>query len=227
MNMHLAALLAASLLSVSPEVLVLRSGETIAVRQVVSADEQRIVFRDAHGVLFSLPMSEIDLERTERQGGTDDSGRTREDRARRSRLAVSDDEKERLLRTLEKTARPGSSPAPLRRNEAAAEPEETENDTTADEEFWRARGRAARERIADAEYDLEEAIRYERELNAFLLAMAGPSGIPEVYGPYMRDLSIIRERIPRLREEVSRARDAFDELKTEANRAGAMPGWLR
>jgi hypothetical protein len=231
MQMHLTVILAVALLASSPEVLILRSGEAVPIRRVVSLSETRIVFESPTGVLFSLPLSELDVEKTadgesaENVGVSAGTARSND----KLRLAVADEEKERLLRTLEKTARRGMPPPQFEKPPVAGDPHdsaETSGARSLAEGQWRERGRAARERIAEAEFLLREAERYERELNAFLLAMASPYGIPEVYSAYMRDLADTRSRIPMLREEVSRAREAFETLKTEANRAGALPGWL-
>lgn len=230
--MHVVALLAVVLVATPPEVIVLRSGKALPIRRVVTVGEKRIVFESPTGVLFSLALSEVDLETTALGGSPGNAGASeatsRSEKS--SRLAVNHEEKERLLRNLEKTARRGVPPAQIDEPQGTGETHDSSASSEArslEERQWRERGRAARKRIAEAEFHLREAERYERELNAFLLAMAGTSGIPEVYSPYMRDLADMRSRIPMLRDGVSRAREAFEELKSEANRAGALPGWLR
>ena len=239
--MPLASILVAVLLATSSEVIVLRSGERIPVQEILSREGGQIVFRDTKGVLYSLPLNDGDSVTTVREEASKkpepaeaeaEAGISPHDD--KMKLAVSAEEKERLLRTLEKTARRGTPPVlPEAEPEEEAEPGETEpgeaESTKEDDEEqrWRARAQAARDRVAQAEAQLDEAIRHERALNDFLLYVGGASGNADQHSNLMNDLADTRDRIPRLREAVDEARQALSDLQTEANRAGVLPGWLR
>ena len=218
-----------------PSELVLHDGGTIPIREIVVVENDRLLYRDALGTLYSIPLHEVDLE------GTTDPHRkpvTRRSQAVSTTdrkpplpaLRVSAEEKERILHDLEKNARQA---VPLERStepQSAKGPlDDLERPTEAveDESEWREQARRLRNRIDDSRSSLEEARRRERELNDFILFVAGSSGNADGYARYVAELADVRENIPRLETALKRAEEAYSSFTELARRRGILPGWLR
>ena len=89
--------------------LVLRSGHQIAVDGPVREDNGRIIFRGADGMLYSLAATDVDVNKT-RSASSQAATAAPSEGDRRVKLRVSDSERERLLRELERNH--SGQPAP-------------------------------------------------------------------------------------------------------------------
>lgn len=113
-----------------------------------------------------------------------------------------------------------------------AEPGSDREARKADEEYWRGRGRTAREAVKQAEDDLDKAKARLDEPDG-----RGPAGQPlPVDGMKLDPHRQLTKSDERLRREedvkdaeaaLERARQDLADLEEEARQAGALPGWLR
>jgi hypothetical protein len=229
-------LLAASFLTSPVEQIVLRSGAVMNVTEVVRLERGRVIVAGADGALFSIRLSDIDVEATDarlqadgKPDGTRDAPRQpatdeREDLPRK--LPVSEDEKRRILAEMEKRSHTGrASPQPTYAEE---EPDlKVAVRGKSDEEEWRRRSRAHRDAVERAQRELDLAIRQERQLNDVVLFLAGRSGDASNYGYLVHQLQDVRSMIPRLRISLEQAERAWQRFQDDARRQGVLPGWLR
>lgn len=228
----------AGLLTGPVDLLVLESGATLNIREVVSAADGRVTFIGLDGVLYSLPLSAVDVEETDRRAAwrrardpePKDAEPVGEPLPWASRLPDTP-QKERLLALMKKGIHrdaegTGEQPASELYEEA---PSGVEIDVEAgpDEAEWRSAAEAHRSRIEMMEIDLKLLQQRERQLNDHLLFVAGNSGHAGPWGYLVIELEDIRGAIPRVRAALDLARKEFAELQARARRAGAPPGWLR
>lgn len=225
----------AGLLTGPVDLLVLESGATLNIREVVSAGDGRVTFIGLDGVLYSLPLSAVDVEETDRRAS---AKRANEPEPKRdepageplpwaSRLPDTP-QKERLLALMKRGIHrdaEGTEPA----GELYESPSGVEIDVEAgpDEEEWRSAAAAHRSRIEMMEIDLKLLQQRERQLNDHLLFVAGNSGNAGPWGYLVIELEDIRGAIPRVRAALDLARKEFAALQARARRAGVPPGWLR
>ena len=90
----------AALATATPPALVLRSGVTIPVSGRVTEVGDTVVFR-SNGTLYSIRSSEVDVELTNRLA--EESLRPRKEESNVASLKVSAEERDRLLRELQKS----------------------------------------------------------------------------------------------------------------------------
>ncbi|HUO84492.1 MAG TPA: hypothetical protein VM534_05180 [Thermoanaerobaculia bacterium] len=225
MRMIAASPLLMFVLLLAPEWIVLRSGERIEVQEIVSRSERTIVFRDTVGTLYSLPADEVRVESSDPGSGT--RGKLDAETSRpgvpadkplgEAKLAVSAEEKQRILEKLEQTAGPGSPPPAMETAAAGDEPAEREAAETREEAERAAESRAeryarAQEAIDRAQARLGGLIEEEKQLSSALLYFAGPGGNVDLYHQWFNRLADVRTLIPRAREDLSRARQALQQV---------------
>jgi hypothetical protein len=229
-------LLAASFLTSPVEQIVLRSGAVMNVTEVVRLERGRVIFAGADGALFSIRLSDIDVEATDARlqaggkpgaaGDAPGQSASEEGEYLRRRLPVSEEEKRRILAEMEARSHTGR---------AAPQPayEEPEPDLRVairgktDEEEWRRRSRAHRDAVERVQRELDLAIRQERQLNDVVLFLAGRSQDASNYGYLVHQLQDVRSMIPRIRISLEQAEQAWQRFQDDARRQGVLPGWLR
>lgn len=227
-------LAAASFLTSPVEEIVLRSGQVIPVEELVRVERGRLLFVNSRGTLYSLSLSDVDVEKTDARLPA--NRRTSEEEVREKpaeddtavrKLPVSDEEKKRILAEMEGRSHTGS-PA----NASAIPPDTTPDmempvEGENDEWKWREASRRYRDAVERAKEQLEGARQRERELNDLLLFFAGGTGDATHYSYLVVQLADLRSLIPQLQAEVRRAEDAWFQFREDARRQGVLPGWLR
>lgn len=235
-----ALLLAVSLLEVPVVRLILRTGASIPVAGEIRSENEKLIFRTPAGVLYSIPLEEVDLEKTISQGTTElkavrlDQPSVSGQKAPRKpaaarKLALSEEERKRLLEELSHNRE--GTPAPVQESltpegleKALAENEKERAEREAQAESWRQLGRSARGAIEQATGELraleDEQERLEEEVNQLVTQDLDPTG-------QLLQLDSVRSQITRAREAIVNAESAWVKLQDEARKAGALPGWLR
>ena len=228
--MHPALLLAVAL-SLPPDVqvLVLRSGASIPVKGGIQVKDNRVVFRDAAGAIYSLDASEIDAEATAR-------GAPPEPKAKASpapgptprKLAVSGQEKQRLLQELSlsrgqpapiRTPTPGPSPSASASPAPAPTPGESED-------AWRAKAREARGAVERSKAMLAALARREDELESTLLMLRGHYRDSTLTAQLL-ELERVRYAYEVEKQNLANAEKAWFDLQEDARKKDILPGWLR
>jgi hypothetical protein len=212
--------------------LVLRSGQRIAVEGAIREDNNRLVFRQAGGALYSLPASEIDVEQTRaamaptvvsveapvRVAVVDD----------RLKLRVSESERARLLRELEQNH--GGSPAPeqILLARPPEPPTRAEEQAANSEEWsWRNRARSYEETIRQAKENLDLIHERAASLRSKISGLLSLGFKPEQFSYDTFQLQYTLEQLPSAELEVTRAERANVQFRDDARRQGVLPGWLR
>jgi 7-keto-8-aminopelargonate synthetase-like enzyme len=217
--MNALALLLAAVFTIPSPTLVLRSGERVNVDDGVRVEERTVVFRSGAN-LYSVPLSEVDLDATRAAintvvARTDDRGK----------LKVSAEERERLLRDLEKNH--SGKATPMRPIEIK-EPSRAEREAVQDDEWsWRRAARSHEESIRRAQEELELLQSRAEQLRQQIRGFVALGYRPNQFTYQSSELQLTLDSIPRAELEVSRAQRAYDQFKDDARRLGVMPGWLR
>jgi hypothetical protein len=223
-----AVLLALTLFAEPVDVLVLRSGHQIAVEGEVTLQQGKVVFRHPSGVLYSLPLAEVDIVATERANHVGvEAWREREVPESESplsgRLRVSKAEKERLLKELEKSR--GTPVA--RKIEAAPVVEEVEVRDRSEEMAWRAASKRLEEQVrslAERVQMLRDRIEYLEDQIRTFIGMGMPG---DQYGGNMIQLQDSRAMLEEAQLALASAQRELEDFREQARRAGILPGWLR
>ncbi|MGZ7081058.1 MAG: hypothetical protein ACXVJT_16710 [Thermoanaerobaculia bacterium] len=213
--------------------LVLRSGQRIAIEGAIREDNNRLVFRQAGGALYSLPASEVDVEKTRAAIAPAAVVRT-EAPARvavvddRLKLRVSESERARLLRELEQNH--GGSPPPeqvllSRPPEPAAYAEMEEGSGT--EWAWRNRARGYEESIRQAKENLNLLQTQAANIQSKITGLLSLGFKPSQFTYDTTQLQRTLEQLPSAELEVTRAERANVQFRDDARRQGVLPGWLR
>lgn len=208
------------------EVLVLRSGEVIAVEGEIRVEGDKAIFRGASGRLYSIAVDEIDFEATAER-----AERARDAVVERRRgFAVSEEEKERLLREIEKnragkphvvppSTLPAPSPAPLATTIDVVDRQE--------EWYWRERAQAHEERVRRARENLEMIVQREQRLEDEILGLIGLGWQSHQFSHQVWQLEVARNSIEPAQLELQRAERTLAQFRDNARRQGIPPGWLR
>ena len=213
--------------------LVLRSGQRIAVQGTIREESDRLVFRQAGGVLYTLRASEIDVQETRAAVRPAFVARTEEaphaiGRDERLKLRVSESERERLLRELEMNHSGKPAPDQILFEHPPEPPTRAEMQAEKNEEWsWRNRARAYEEAIRQAKENLSLLERRAGELRS---RIAGFISLGYKPGQFTYDTAVLQttlEQIPYAELEVTRAERAYAQFKEDARRRGVLPGWLR
>lgn len=229
-------LAAASFLTSPVEEIVLRSGQVIAVEELVRVERGRLIFATGGDNLYSIRLSEVDIEKTDarlpanRAPSSDPSTRSSAVAGATNLprdLPVSEEEKMRILAEMETRSHTG------RARERSAEPvdemtqPESPSEDEGDEWMWREEARRHREAIEQAKERLASARQRERELNDMLLLYVGTSGDASNYSYLVMQLADLRSMIPQFEGDLRRAESAWAQFQDDARRRGILPGWLR
>jgi len=227
----LALMLAASTPTASA--LVLRHGGTIPIREIVDIRDGRIFYLDRGGILYSVDEDEVDLSKTESSPSprsTRAGSPASEERPKRLDLAVSPEERDRLISEFARTARRGIAPPDLPSESRATNVEQEEKEpspTPKDENYWRSNARALRASVERSEQALASAKERERTLSAQILFFAGRSGDASEYSYLVRELEDVRSSIKSLEDQVVTSRRQLAEFLDRARTEDVLPGWLR
>jgi hypothetical protein len=223
---NLSSLLLAVLAMLPPDTgrLVLRSGDFLPVSGPVRLIDGRAVFRGPSGTSFSLDVAEIDVQATLEAQQT--KARTV---APPRRLAVSAEEKQRLLRQIEKNH--AGKPAPPEQFRSAVDHEVSVTRSPAerneDEWYWRDRARAHQETLRRAQEDLELLIARRKKLESEILGLRSLGYEGRQFSYQIVQLQVTRDQIPNAELEVQRAERAWFQFQDDARRRNILPGWLR
>lgn len=233
-----AAILAvAALITPEPPALALQSGLTMPVVGRVEVVGETVIFRRTGGTLYSLPVDEIDFDATNRMA--EEALRPKTNNSNVAALKVSPEERDRLLKELQKSkakpapagAQPQTAPPPAPPvAEPVAPPQpsvETKKDTRDEERYWRNRYRAQEENIRQRQEELQYLIDKEQRLEDQILGFLSLGYKPNEFSYQVLQLERAREGIERARMDLERANRAMEQLLDEARLEGAMPGWLR
>ena len=240
--MSILALVMTVALTAQIDTLVLESGELIPILEIVSVENDRILYRDGAGVLYSIPLDDVDLTATtdpDRSPHRNDLREVSEpveneivqrtaDQLPVSGFRVSDEERDQIIREFERSAGPGTPPQLDETPSDDSEPDLTiEVTDESDEWHWRNESLRLQEQIEQAKESLESAVRRERQLNDTILYYAGNTGDGTGYSQLIYELENLRSRIPRLELAVERAEREHRRFRDEARQRGVLPGWLR
>ncbi len=212
------------LFTIATSTLVLRSGDRIAIEGPVRLENGVVTFR-MNGLLYSMPASEVDEDATRRgEAATAKAAEAEEIR----RLKVSAEERDRLLRELEKNH--GGDPIPADQVYPPAPPPPSRGEVEQrkrDERSWRQMARDYEETVRRAyeELDLIEQriVQLQQEIRTF----TGLGFEPRQFTYQTTRLVQAREQLPAARLEIARAERALAQFREDARREGILPGWLR
>ncbi|MDX1583553.1 MAG: hypothetical protein R3338_08135 [Thermoanaerobaculia bacterium] len=226
-------LAAASFLTSPVEEIVLLNGAVIEVEELVRVERGRLIYADADDVLYSVRLTDVDVEATDARlpANRRDPVPERAHRAEAvgsplpGKLPVSEEEKQRILEEMESRNHTGRSSPPAIAELEPDREESVEGET--DEWKWRSQARRFDRALEEAKQRLEAAKQRERELNDLLLFFAGSTGDATNYSYLAYQLSDLRSLIPRLETAVRNAEKARAQFLNDARRQGIPPGWLR
>lgn len=231
---------AASFLTSPVEEIVLRSGQVIAVDELIRVERGRLIFVTDGGTLYSLRLTDVDIEKTDarlpanrRATEEEKPGKPQESEARTygaglpRTLPVSEEEKKRILAEMEGRSHTGRAVPQSDDTEEAPPVVKKSPENEQDEWKWREAARGYRDAIERANERLNAARQRERELSDMLLMYAGSSGDATNYSYLVIQLADLRSMIPQLEGEVRRAEAAWAQFRDDARRQGILPGWLR
>ncbi|MEA2238011.1 MAG: hypothetical protein QOC81_2735 [Thermoanaerobaculia bacterium] len=199
--------------------LILRNGTRFEVNGPIREEQSRVIFRTA-GVLYSIPLGDVDLEAT-RAAVTKAVVVTNEsDR----KLKVSAAERDRLLRELEQNH---SGKASVSSTDRLAEVREVVEPPNGDEWSWRNAARSHEEAIRRAKENVE-LLRTRAEALKQQITQFFALGYRASQFTYQStELQYTLDQLPAAELEVTRAQRANDQFRDDARRMGIMPGWLR
>lgn len=210
--------------------IVLRSGDRIAVEGPVRAEKGVVIFR-ANGLFYSLPASEVErIEKQEPQPAVRQEPPAEAEKEKKipRRLAVSEEERRRLLAELEKN-HSGVAPESLPvLKEIPPPPSRAEAREARDEENrWRSEARAHEEAVRRANEDLALLETRAEELRSQIFSLVGLGYKPRQFTYQTTQLERTLAQIPHAELRVTRAVRAYEQFREDARRQGVMPGWLR
>lgn len=227
--MSLGSLLLAVILLTDVDALILYSGHRLPVDGPVRLERGQLVFRHGFsGILYSIAASEVDFDAT-RKGGSPEPELVEEQAAPARpvrKLAVSGEEKERILREMEKSRGVPSPPQPQQTQplEAATRPQARPQ---ADEAFWRGQSRRFDEQVRQQQENIALLQQQVRRMEDQLLALLSMGVDPNQFGYHVNRLEDTRTMLERARLALSRAERERDDFREQARRQGVLPGWLR
>lgn len=215
----LATLLLLTALTIPTPTLVLRNGARIDVDGSVRQEDGRVVVFRSGGTLYSVPVAEVDLEATRAAGAN-----VTLVKAESGKLKVSREERERLLRELEKNH--AGTPASA---EAIKTPPPSREATpnTEDEWAWRRSARAHEEAVRRAKEELQLLHDRVEQLRQQIRTLASLGYRPNQFTYQTSELQLTIDSIPRAQLEIERAQRALDVFREDARKLGILPGWLR
>jgi DNA repair exonuclease SbcCD ATPase subunit len=205
---------ALALLLTLTSLIVLRSGDRIAVEGAVKEENGVITFRSG-GALYSMPSQEVErIEKIEPQPET----------PKVRKLAVSEEQRRRLIDELEKN-HAGSSTMPELKPLPDMPPAEPANEH--EENSWRRQARNHQEAIRQAREELALLESRVNDLQSQIQGFVSLGYRPRQFTYQTTQLEQTREQLPYAKLAVTRAERAYDEFREDARRQGVLPGWLR
>jgi hypothetical protein len=217
--MHaLITLLLLTALTIPTPTLVLRNGARIDVDAPVRQEEGRVIFRSA-GTLYSVPVAEVDLEATRAAGAN-----VTLVKAETGKLKVSREERERLLRELEKNH--AGTPASAEALKTPPAPRETTANSD-DEWAWRRSARAHEEAVRRAKEEVQLLHDRAEQLRQQIRTLASLGYRASQFTYQTSELQLTIDSIPRAQLEVERAQRTLEVFREDARKMGILPGWLR
>lgn len=140
------------------------------------------------------------------------------------RLKKSKEERDRLLRELEKnhsgTAAPPLQSAPVQR-------ESVEPASNRDEWSWRQTARGYEDAVRQSEEEVQLLSDRVERLRHEILTFISLGYRPNQFSYQTSELQFAIDSLPRAELQVARARRALDQFRDDARRQGVLPGWLR
>ena len=205
-------------------VLVLRSGDRIALDGPPRQENGVVVFRTADGSLFSIAADEIDLEATRAAEAAERGPQA----AAPKRLKVSAEERDRLLRELSQN-RGGTPPPPqqILEDPPPLHTQESVRESAREEWDWKREARALEENLTRAEENLIVILERIREFEGRILGFISLGYRPAQFTYDSSVLELTKLQVPRAELAVRQAERALAQFKDEARRLGIPPGWLR
>jgi hypothetical protein len=209
---------ALALLLTLTSMIVLRSGDRIAVEGAVKEENGVVTFRSG-GLLYSMPAAEV--ERIEKPEEKQEPAKVR-------RLAVSDEQRRRLIEELEKNHAGGPVTELKPIKETPPPPSREEAEATRDEENeWRGRARMHEESMRQAREELELLESRIDDLQSQIQSFISLGYRPRQFTYQTTQLERTKEQLPYAKLALTRAERAYHEFREDARRQGVMPGWLR
>jgi hypothetical protein len=197
--------------------LILRNGTHFDVDGPIREEQGRIIFRS--GALYSIPVSEVDMDATRASLTKTVLATVDQDR----KLKVSPAERDRLLRELEQNHSGG--PAQALNVEKMVEPRQSPDN--GDEWSWRSAARAHEEAIRRAKENVallrDRAELLKRQVEQFVSL----GYRPHQFTYQSSELQLTLDQIPAAELEITRAERANAQFREDARKQGIMPGWLR
>jgi hypothetical protein len=221
----LALLLAAALTLPPNSAILLRSGHRLEVIGTATEKNGQLLFRVEGGSLYSIPMSEVDVEATI-AAAQPPAVVVAATPAPPARLKVSDDERKRLLKDLE--ANHSGKPAEPSKVLATPPPPEPLRQLQNPEEWaWRNRARGFDEGVRQAEENLQLLTKRAEQLRSEISGFLSLGFHPRQFTYQTTQLQYVQEQIPIAQLEVQRAKRAQEQFREDARKQGILPGWLR
>ena len=218
-----------------PTTLILRNGDRYSIDGPIREEHERVIFRQAGGALYSIPLAEVDLSATRAAAMPQTVVVVRPEPAvapvkskEPVKLKVSDAERDRLLRELEKNH--SGTPAPPQKSLDEVMPPPTPREAEAakqDEWSWRNRARGYEEAIRRAEENLGLLHDRIEQLEQQIIGFTQLGYKPRQFTYQTSELQFARDQLPAAQLEVTRAKRAWDQFRDDARRQGVLPGWLR
>ena len=210
--------------------LVLKSGHKMPIDGPVRVEKGAAVFRHASGVLYSLPLSEIDVAATEEANGLTATApaepKATEESKEKLRLAVTPEQKEKLLRDLEKSR---GTPVPQRPLPSAESLVSDEIDVRErdDEEYWRSESRRLEENLRRRRDDIELQKRRLQRLEDEIRMLVGSGTPTDQFAGNIMQLEDARAALDQAYLDLERAERELGDFRDRARQLGILPGWLR
>jgi hypothetical protein len=223
----LAPILLAAALSLPPNsAILLRSGHRLEVVGTATEKNGQLLFRVEGGSLYSIPLSEVDVEATI-AAAQPPAVVVAATPASPTRLKVSDEQRQRLLKELE--ANHSGKPAPPRAPAAPAPPppDPARQLQNPEEWAWRNRARAFDEGVRRAEENLQLLTHRAEQLKSQISGFLSLGFNPRQFTYQTTQLQYVQEQIPVAQLELQRAKRAQEQFREDARRQGILPGWLR
>lgn len=224
-------------LSLPSTTIVLRSGERIQTDGPIRQEQNRIIFREPGGPLYSIPLADIDMGATRTAPmktstgpavlNADAAWRTAPAEPDKLKLKVSQAERDRLLRELEKNHE-GTPSTPVQLDRVAPGPSRSEIETKQSEEWtWRNRARQFEEQLRQAQENLQLNRDRIEVLRDQIRGFTSLGYKPRDFTYQTTQLQNAMDQLPFLELEVTRAQRALDLFRDDARKQGVLPGWLR
>lgn len=221
----------ASLLTLNPETIVLRSGARMDLQGAMVLRDGQAIFTSPNKRLYSISIDEIDPDATEKLAAERKAAveeRPSQVSAPR-RFRVSGAERERLLRQIEANheGKPGPPLDLQRLKDLTAESNSVTVSERGDERYWRDRARSFSEAVTRSREDLQLLLDRQQQLEDQILGFLSRGYNARQFSYQAEQLQLTRDSLAAARLAVTRANRENDRFRDDARREGILPGWLR